>query len=172
MWGQTFSRWINSLRRIALLKLLVFSAALLLPVILWRSGWLLRAHADLFVWALDHWGPCAPERTGETSFTCCDTDFIVVHWCTPMWIWIGALVMMLSGGSSSARSIIWAAGLTCAALVASTANVIAGVWIVTHSNISWNWGHVPGTFVIYTGSFIVCLYAALRTPNDRVNSID
>src|ERR1043165_2979991 len=137
-----------------LLKLMVFCAALLLPVMLWRSGWLLRAHADLFVWALERWGPCDVERTSEITFTSCDNGFVVVHWCTPIWIWIGALVMMFSAGASSARSIIWAAGLTFAALVASTANVVSGVWLVSRYDIAWSWAHVPGTFVINTGSFI------------------
>src|SRR5205085_12261071 len=110
---------------------------------------------------------CAAERTGETSFTSCDIRFVVVHWCTPAWIWAGTLVMLSCACSSSARTLAWAAVLTFASLVASTVNGMSGVWIFSSFNITWAWAHIPGTFVIYTGSFIACLYVASRTPDIR-----
>ena len=140
----------------------IFVLAQALPAILWSSGWLPRVHADLFVWALEHWGPAPVTRTGPITFEIGRGSFFVEHWCTPVWIWCGGVVILFSAGVPTVRAIVWAAILTLLGLAASTANVVYGVRVLAEGTATWDQVHVPITAVIYTTAFLVYVFIAWR----------
>ncbi len=82
--------------------------------------------------------------------------YSVGHWCTPTNLWISAAVLMAAAHPSPRRFLRAFIPYAIVVSVLITANVLLSFALHPHVP-SWNWGHIPGTFVLYVGAFIWCV---------------
>jgi len=82
--------------------------------------------------------------------------YSVGYWCTPTNLWVSAALLLSAARPGSLRFLAVFAVFSLVVSALMIVNVLVSFAVHPHVP-SWNWGHIPGTFLLYTGAFFWCV---------------